>query len=39
MITAFEFDTCYETGEYDDQICDLCPHKEECSGSDIEDDD
>lgn len=31
---------CWETGNYtDDCICDFCSHKEECSGSDLHDDD
>lgn len=27
-----EFDACWETGNYEDQECELCPHKDECSG-------
>lgn len=27
-----DYDHCYETGEYDDQYCYECPHKEECGG-------
>lgn len=27
------YDRCYETGEYLDEFCEFCPHKEECSGS------
>ncbi len=30
---------CWETGHYTTSCdCDLCPHKEECSGSDADDD-
>lgn len=32
-----EYDYCYETGNYSDQICEICPHRFECSG--YEDDD
>lgn len=32
-------DRCWETGEYtDDCICELCDHKDECSGYDDDDD-
>lgn len=31
-------DHCWETGEYtDDCICELCDHKDECSGYDDDD--
>ena len=26
------YDYCYRTGDYEDQFCELCPHKYECSG-------
>ena len=26
-----EFEYCWQTGDYTDQICELCPHREECS--------
>ena len=32
-------DKCWETGEYtDDCNCEVCDHKEECSGADLDDD-
>ena len=27
-----DYDVCYETGVYSDQICEFCPYKNECSG-------
>lgn len=27
-----KYDRCYKTGEYHDEFCEFCPHKEECSG-------
>lgn len=33
-----DYDVCYETGTYNDQICEFCPHKHECSGYEDEDD-
>lgn len=31
---------CWQTGNYQDGcICEFCQHKEECSGSDIKEDD
>ena len=27
-----QYDICWETGQYSDQICELCPYKSECSG-------
>ncbi len=36
--TATEY--CWSTGNYtDDCVCALCLHKDECSGSDVADDD
>lgn len=32
-----DYDICYDTGIYYDQVCAFCPHKEECSGSEISD--
>ena len=32
--TDEDYDICYEYGEYTDQDCSNCPHKEECSGFD-----
>ena len=32
MLTAFDFDECWETGEYEDQLCDICPYREDCQG-------
>lgn len=29
---ANAYDACWNTGEYDDQYCPLCPHSSECSG-------
>ncbi len=26
------YDYCYRTGNYEDQYCEMCPHKCECSG-------
>lgn len=26
------YDYCYETGNYEDECCELCPHKSDCSG-------
>lgn len=26
------YDYCYRTGDYEDQFCEFCPHKCECSG-------
>ncbi len=26
------YDYCYRTGDYEDQICEFCSHKCECSG-------
>lgn len=34
--TQDEYDKCYETGEYEDQYCQECPHRYECSGSEID---
>ena len=34
-----EYETCWLTGNYIDQDCELCPHKGECSGYDDEDED
>ena len=34
-----EYDSCWLTGNYDGQYCELCPHKGECSGYEDEDDD
>lgn len=34
-----EFDYCYMTGNYEDQYCELCPHRGECSGYNGDDDD
>ena len=31
------YDSCWELGFYDGQTCEFCPHKYECSGSEIED--
>ncbi len=37
--TNFEdYERCWETGEYTDEFCELCPHKYECSGSNEDDD-
>ena len=33
-----QYDNCYETGNYEDQYCELCPHKSECSGYEDHDD-
>ena len=33
------YDYCYFTGNYEDQYCEMCPHKEECSGSGFDPDD
>ena len=30
------FDECWESGAYDGQACDLCPHGAECSGKEAE---
>ena len=27
-----EFERCWMTGDYDEQDCEECPHKDECSG-------
>lgn len=27
-----DFEFCYQTGLYEDYICELCPHNFECSG-------
>lgn len=36
--TATEY--CWRTGNYtDDCVCALCLHRDECSGSDVDDDD
>lgn len=32
------YDYCWETGNYDDQICEFCPHKSECSGHEGDED-
>ena len=29
---ANSYDACWNTGEYEDQYCPLCPHSSECSG-------
>lgn len=34
-----DYEACWETGMYEDQYCPLCPHYEECSGGEDEDDD
>lgn len=35
-----ECELCWQTGTYDDNcFCMLCPHRDECSGSDIKEDD
>lgn len=26
------YEDCWNTGNYDDQDCNFCPHKDECSG-------
>lgn len=39
MISEMDFEHCWETGQYEDQTCDFCPHKEECSGSGYDDED
>jgi hypothetical protein len=36
MHTATDFDACYNSGVYDGQACDLCPHGAECSGKEDE---
>ena len=34
------YDKCWETGEYTDNCtCELCPHKNECSGYENHDED
>lgn len=37
MVEQYEF--CWHTGMYDGQECSLCPHRSECSGSEMDDDD
>lgn len=37
-MTCFDFERCWQTGEYIDQICSMCPHNSECSGGQDEDD-
>lgn len=32
------YDSCWKTGVYDEQECEFCPHKTECSGGEVEDD-
>ena len=32
-----DYEKCYETGEYDGEDCESCPHKFECSGYEDED--
>ena len=32
-----DYEKCYETGEYDGEYCEMCPHKFECSGYEDED--
>ena len=34
---ADAYDACYFGGEYDDQYCEGCPYKDNCSGYDDED--
>jgi hypothetical protein len=31
-----QYDECYNTGEYTDQDCWLCPYKDSCSGANID---
>ncbi len=28
-----DYEVCWILGEYSDQICEFCPHKEECSAN------
>lgn len=30
-----EYDECWNTGNYTDQICDLCPYRHDCSAYDV----
>lgn len=32
-----DYEHCYETGEYTDEFCELCPHKHECSSYEYSD--
>ena len=32
------YDYCYATGAYEDQCCEMCPHKFDCSGYEDDDD-
>ena len=34
--TLASFDHCWQSGVYDGQACDLCPHGAECSGKEAE---
>lgn len=36
-MNEMDFESCWNTGEYDGQMCDLCPHNSECSGYEEED--
>ena len=33
-----DYEACYTTGIYEDQICEFCPYKNECSGYDEDED-
>lgn len=33
-----QYEYCWQTGNYEDQCCDLCPHANECSGNEHADD-
>jgi hypothetical protein len=35
LVDQDEYDFCYDTGEYSDQDCSMCPYAEECSGSEV----
>lgn len=32
-----KYEQCWMSGQYEDQDCSNCPHKNDCSGSEIDD--
>ncbi len=32
LLMDFDFESCWLEGKYEDQPCDMCPYKEDCSG-------
>lgn len=37
--TQDDYEACWQTGIYEDYVCELCPHNFECSGYHGDDDD